>query len=89
MNRKELIDAMAEKAGLSKKDAESCLSAFMETVVSELKNGGSVSLVGFGSFKVSDRAARDGVNPATGAKMHIPARRVPTFKAGKELKDAL
>lgn len=89
MNRKELIDAMAEKTGLSKKDTESCLSAFMETVVGELKDGGSVSLVGFGNFKVSERAAREGINPATREKMHIPARRVPTFKAGKEFKDAL
>lgn len=89
MNRKELVDALASKSGLSKKDAESFLSAFTETVTKELKKGGSVSLVGFGSFKVSKRAAREARNPRTGEKLRIAARRVPSFKAGKELKSSM
>lgn len=89
MNRKELVSAIADKSGVSKKDAEGVLNAFIDTVVDELKGNGSVNLVGFGSFKVSDRAAREGRNPATGEKIHVPARRVPVFKAGKELKSSL
>ena len=89
MNRKELVSAIADKSGVSKKDAEGVLSAFIDTVVDELKGNGSVNLVGFGSFKVSERAAREGRNPATGEKIHVPARRVPVFKAGKELKASL
>jgi len=89
MNRKELIDAMAEKSGTSKKDAEKVLSAFLETVTDELKGGGSVSLVGFGTFKAVDRPAREARNPQTGETIQIPARRVPTFKAGKGLKSAM
>lgn len=89
MNRKELVDAIADKAGLTKKDAEAALEAFTDAVVGELKSGGSVSLVGFGSFKVSDRAAREGRNPRTGEKIKIAASKVPSFKAGKEFKSAL
>jgi len=89
MNRKELVDAVAEKAGLSKKDAEGFLNGFIDTVKEELKSGGSVNLVGFGSFKVSDRKAREGRNPRTGGTVKIPARKVPSFKAGKDLKSAV
>ena len=89
MNRKELISTISDKSGLSKKDAESFLNAFIDSVTGELKGDGSVNLVGFGSFKVSHRAAREARNPATGAKIQIPAKRVPVFKAGKELKSAL
>ncbi|RMF61121.1 MAG: HU family DNA-binding protein [Calditrichaeota bacterium] len=89
MNRKELIDALAQKTDSSKKDAEKFLAAFLETVTEELKRGGSVNLVGFGSFKVQERAARQGRNPQTNETIQIPARRVPVFKAGKELKSAL
>ncbi len=89
MNRKELIDALAEKTGLSKKDADNFLSTFVDTVKEELKKGGSVNLVGFGSFKVQHRAARQGRNPQTNETIQIPARNVPVFKAGKEFKSAL
>ena len=89
MNRKELVDAVANKSGLTKKDAESFLDSFIDAVKEELQNGGSVNLVGFGSFKVADRAAREARNPRTGEKLNIPARKVPAFKAGKDLKAAL
>ncbi|RMH97650.1 MAG: HU family DNA-binding protein [Calditrichaeota bacterium] len=89
MNRKELVSAIAEKAALSKKEAENFLNAFVEVVSEELKRNGSVNLVGFGSFKVSQRAAREARNPATGEKIHVPAKRVPVFKPGKDLKAAL
>jgi DNA-binding protein HU-beta len=88
MNRKDLIDAMAGKTGLSKKDTDSCLGAFLDTVVDELKRGGQVSLVGFGTFKTVQRAARQARNPQTGATVHVPARKVPVFKVGKGLKSA-
>ena len=87
MNKSELIAAIASTAGLSKKDAESALNAFTATVTDELKKGGKVQLVGFGTFEVRDRAARDGINPATGKTIKIPATKVPAFKAGKALKD--
>ena len=87
MNRKELVDALASKMDTSKKDANAFVDAFVETVVEELKKGGSVNLVGFGSFKVNDRPARDARNPRTGEKIRIPARKVPVFKAGKGLKE--
>ena len=88
MNRKDLVDAMAGKTGLSKKDTDSCLGAFLDTVVDELKRGGQVSLVGFGTFKTVQRAARQARNPQTGATVHVPARKVPVFKVGKGLKSA-
>ena len=88
MNRKELVDALAAKTDKSRKDSNAFLDAFLETVVDELKGGGSVNLVGFGSFKVNDRPARDARNPRTGEKIRIPARKVPVFKAGKGLKDS-
>jgi DNA-binding protein HU-beta len=89
MNKTELVAAMAEKAGLSKKDAEAALKAFTETVAEELKKGEKIALVGFGTFEVSERAAREGRNPQTGAPMKIAASKAPKFKAGKALKDAI
>ncbi|MEE1314804.1 MAG: HU family DNA-binding protein [Faecalimonas sp.] len=89
MNRTELVAAMAEKANLSKKDAEAALKAFTEVVAADLKKGGKVQLVGFGTFEVSERAAREGRNPQTGATMKIAASKAPKFKAGKALKDAI
>ena len=89
MNRKALVDSVAEKSGLSKKDAESFLNCFVESVTEELQRGGQVNLVGFGSFKVSERNSREARNPRTGEKVMVPARKVPAFKAGKELKTAL
>ena len=89
MNRVELIAAMAEKAQLSKKDAEAALKAFTDVVAEELKKGEKIQLVGFGTFEVSERAARTGRNPQTGAEMTIAASKAPKFKAGKALKDSL
>lgn len=89
MNKTELTAAMAEQAGISKKDAEKALKAFTEVVTDELKKGGKVQLVGFGTFEVSERAAREGRNPQTNEPMPIPASKAPKFKAGKALKDML
>ena len=89
MNKTELVAAMAEKTGLSKKDAEASLKAFTEVVAEELKKGEKIQLVGFGTFEVSERAARTGRNPQTGAEMTIAASKSPKFKAGKALKDSL
>ncbi|HIZ07567.1 MAG TPA: HU family DNA-binding protein [Candidatus Eubacterium avistercoris] len=89
MNKSELVAAMAEKAGLQKKDAEKALAAFTEVVAEGLKNGDKIQLVGFGTFEVSERAERVGRNPQTGAEMKIPASKSPKFKAGKALKDML
>ena len=89
MNKNELITAVAEKSGLTKKETEKILKAFTEVVTEELKNGGKVQMVGFGTFEVSERAARDGRNPRTGEPMPIEASRAPKFKAGKALKDAI
>ena len=87
MNKTELVAAMAEQAEMNKKDAEKALTAFTEVVAKELKNGGKVQLVGFGTFEVSERAAREGRNPQTGETMKIDASKAPKFKAGKALKD--
>lgn len=87
MNKQELLSAMAEKSGLTKKDSEAALAAFIETVQDTLKKGEKVQLIGFGSFEVRDRAARTGKNPFTGEEMNIPAAKVPAFKAGRALKD--
>ena len=87
MNKTELVAAMAEQAGLTKKDAEKALVAFTDAVAAELKKGGKVQLVGFGTFEVAERAAREGRNPQTGATMKIAATKAPKFKAGKALKD--
>ena len=89
MSKTELVAAMAEKACLSKKDAEAALKAFTETVAEELKKGEKIALVGFGTFEVTERAAREGRNPQTGALMKIAASKTPKFKAGKSLKDAI
>lgn len=89
MNKQELISAIAENANLSKKDSEAALSAFIGAVEGALKKGDKVQLVGFGSFEVRARAARTGRNPQTGAEMKIAAAKVPTFKAGKALKDLI
>ena len=83
MNKNELIAAMAEQAGLSKKDAEKALKAFTDVVAEELKKDGKVQLVGFVTFEVSTRAARDGRNPQSGEVMKIPASKAPKFKAGR------
>ena len=89
MNRTELVAAMAEKTQLSKKDAEAALKAFVDVVSEEMKKGEKVQLVGFGTFEVSERAAREGRNPQSGEVMHIAASKSPKFKAGKALKDML
>lgn len=89
MNKQELVSAMAEKANLSKKDAEAALVAFIGSVEDALKKGEKVQLVGFGSFEVRSRAARTGRNPQTGAEMKIAAAKVPTFKAGSNLKELI
>ena len=89
MNKTELVAAMAEKAQLSKKDAEAALKAFTDVVAEELKKGEKIQLVGFGTFEVSERAARTGRNPQTGAEMKIAASKAPKFKAGKALKDSI
>ena len=89
MNKQDLIDAIAKASGLSKAAAGRALDATTATVTKSLKKGDSVTLVGFGTFKVSKRAARNGRNPRTGATIKIAARKAPVFTAGKALKDAL
>ena len=89
MNKTELIAAMASKADLTKKDTEKALSAFVDTVTEALVAGGKVQLVGFGTFDVAARAAREGRNPQTGKPMPIPASKAPRFKVGKALRDAV
>ena len=89
MNKTELVAAMAEQTNLSKKDAEAALKAFIDVVSEELKKGEKVQLVGFGTFEVSERAAREGRNPQTGVTMEIKASKTPKFKAGKALKDMM
>ena len=89
MNKTELVAAVAEQAGLSKKDAEAAVKAFTDVVAEALKAGDKIQLVGFGTFEVSERAAREGRNPRTGETMTIEASKTPKFKAGKALKEAL
>ena len=89
MNKVELIAAVAEKAGLSKKDSDKAVAAVLESIVDALASGDKVQLVGFGSFEVKSRAARTGRNPRTKEVVEIPASKVPVFKAGKALKDAV
>lgn len=89
MNKPELISAIAEKSNLTKKDAESALNAFLETVTDAMIVGDKVQLIGFGTFEVKERAARIGRNPQTKEEIHIPAGKTPSFKAGKALKDAI
>ena len=89
MNKSELVSSMAEKSGLTKKDAEKALKAFEETLTEALINGSKIQMVGFMSFEVSERAAREGRNPQTGEPMQIPASKTVKFKVGKALKDAI
>lgn len=89
MNKTSLVAAIAEKTGLTKKDAEKAVVAFVETVEAALKGGDKVQLVGFGTFEVRERAAREGKNPQTGAAIKIPASKVPAFKAGQAFKDSI
>ena len=89
MNKTELVAAVADQAEISKKDAEKALAAFTAVVTDELKKGEKVQLVGFGTFEVSERAARTGKNPQTGKAIKIPASKAPKFKAGKALKDTV
>ena len=89
MNKAELIDAIVAKADLSKKDAEAALNATVEAIKEALKAGDKVQLVGFGTFAVKARAARTGRNPKTGEVIAVAAAKVPTFAAGKALKDAV
>ena len=89
MNKTELVAAIAEKTELTKKDAESALKAFTDVVAEEVEKGEKIQLVGFGTFEVSERAAREGRNPQTGETMKIAASKAPKFKAGKALKDAI
>ena len=87
MNKTELIDAIANDTGLTKKDAESSLKSFIENVSNELSQGNDVQLIGFGTFSVGKRAERTGRNPKTGEEIKIAAANTPKFKAGKALKD--
>ena len=87
MNKTELVAAMAKETNLSKKDVEAVLKSFTDVEADELKKGGKIQLVGFGTFEVSERAAREGRNPQTGETMTIAASKAPKFKAGKALKD--
>ncbi len=89
MNKTEIIDAIATDAGLTKTDAGKALNAFTDAITKALKGGDSVTLVGFGTFKVNARAACTGRNPRTGAELKIAARKAPAFTAGKTLKDAV
>lgn len=89
MNKVELVSAMAEKSGLSKKDCEAALGALTDTLAEAMKAGDRVQLVGFGSFEVKKRDARTGRNPRTNEPVEIPAAKLPVFKAGKALKDSI
>ena len=89
MNKTELIEAIAKETGLKKKDAEAAVGAFIGAIEDALAKGEKVQLVGFGTFEVSERAAREGRNPQTGAAMKIAASKAPKFKAGKALKDLI
>ncbi|MBU0501326.1 MAG: HU family DNA-binding protein [Gammaproteobacteria bacterium] len=89
MNKSELIDAMAAAADISKASAGRALNGFIDAVSEAMKTGDSVTLIGFGTFSVRERAARSGRNPQTGAAIEIKASKIPSFKAGKSLKDAV
>ncbi|HEY0221924.1 HU family DNA-binding protein [Lactovum miscens] len=88
-NKQDIVAAVAKSAGLTKKDAEKAVNAFTDAVKAELKKGGKVQLIGFGTFETRQRAAREGRNPQTGKALKIPATTVPAFKAGKALKDVV
>lgn len=89
MNKTELVAAIAAKAGISKKDADAAVAAFSESIIEEIKNGGKVQIVGFGTFEARKRAARSGINPQTKEPIEIGESTVPAFKAGKAFKDAV
>ncbi len=89
MNKPELVGVIAEKTGMKKKEAEAMVNAFVASVKESLKKGEKVTLIGFGFWATRERAKRNGVNPRTGKKIHIPAKTVPYFKCGKELKEAV
>lgn len=89
MNKSELVSAIAEKAGLTKAQSTAALDAAVASITEAMSKGDQVAIIGFGTFKVGDRAARTGRNPQTGAEMQIPAAKVPKFAAGKALKDAV
>ena len=89
MNKSELVSALAASTGLTQKDVAKVLEAFIETIGVTLKKGGEITLVGFGTFKVGERKARTGRNPKTGAAIQIKARKVPSFRPGKGLKDTV
>ncbi|HCH28881.1 MAG TPA: hypothetical protein DEW35_05175 [Ruminococcaceae bacterium] len=89
MNKTELVAKVADKAGISKKDADSAVSAVFDSIIAELKAGKKVALIGFGTFEVRKRAARNGLNPKTKEAIKIPASKAPAFKAGKAFKDAV
>lgn len=89
MKKAELIDSVAEKSGLTKADSERAINAFTDSITEGLKAGGSIQLKGFGTFSVSERAARTGINPSTKEPIQIPAKTVAKFKPGKDLADAV
>ncbi len=89
MTKADLISAVAEKSGLTKKDSDKAVASMIETITETLTRGENVSLVGFGTFEVRERAARQGINPRTKEPMPIPASKLPAFKAGKALKEAV
>ncbi len=89
MTKAELVTKVAEKADLTKKDAEKAINAVVDSIKETLANGEKIQLVGFGTFEVRERAAREGINPQTKKKIKIPASKVPAFKAGSALKDAV
>ncbi len=89
MNKTELVAAVAEKAGISKKDADKAVAAFVDSIVDALKDGEKVQLIGFGTFEIRERAARTGINPQTKKQIKIAASKSPVFKAGKAFKDAV
>ena len=89
MTKADLIDEVAKKSDLSKKDSEVIVQAVLDSIVESLKNGGKVELRGFGSFRLRDRASRQGRNPKTGEKVFVPAKKVPYFKPGKDLKELI
>ena len=89
MNKTDLVAKVAEKAGISKKDADSAVAAVFDSIIAALKKGDKVALIGFGTFEVRKRAARNGLNPKTKEAIKIPASKAPAFKAGKAFKDAV
>lgn len=89
INKDALVNAIASKADLSKKDVETVIESLMDEITNSLRSGNKVTLTGFGTFRVSSRAAREGINPQTKAKITIPAMKVPKFTAGKALKEAV